>query len=210
MLRIFDLDGVILNSSWEFLFDAYKALLAHCGKRWQDFFDDLECFKKWWNPDWQESNKSLGIEESEEGHQVFYKAYNPCVYFLPFMEEILKQLYQKHLLAIFTNRHRHVTRELFGSMEKFFEIIVGIEDVTRIKPDPEGIEIILNHLGVSQRDQVVMIGDTPEDLMAGKRAGIKTAAVIWEYGLGNDEKFSILDFKPDYIIRKSEDFLLLL
>jgi hypothetical protein len=56
--------------------------------------------------------------------------------------------------------------------------VVALEDSTRHKPDPEPIERALAHLGASTR-AAVYVGDSPHDLLAGRRAGVVTAAAAW-------------------------------
>jgi len=49
----------------------------------------------------------------------------------------------------------------------------------------------------------LMIGDMPEDIIAGKLAGIKTGAVKW--GLGDWK--NLLAENPDYTFEKYKDLL---
>jgi HAD superfamily hydrolase (TIGR01509 family) len=56
-------------------------------------------------------------------------------------------------------------------LEHTFEVIVTGEDVREHKPDPEGIHITLEKLGVT-KDKAVMLGDSDKDLGAAKNAGI--------------------------------------
>jgi len=79
----------------------------------------------------------------------------------------------------------------FG-IDRYFpeELIIGAGDVTpgHVKPDPEGIEIIVNKAGVKalvDANGVVMIGDMHTDIEAGKRAfggkGVKTVGILSGY-----------------------------
>lgn len=52
------------------------------------------------------------------------------------------------------------------------------EDVTRQKPDPEGLFVVAKQLKVEPRD-CVFIGDSPADIGAGKKAGIRTIVAGW-------------------------------
>lgn len=203
MLIICDLDGVLVEASWERLFKAYKALINESKKNWEDFFKNIEEFKKWWNPDWQENEKRLYLEDIERCHKVFYENYNGVdiglFYWVP---EIIHKLSKIHQLAIFTNSHNERTRILVEPVSEYFSCIICSEDVSLLKPDPEGIYKILSILKVENRD-ALMIGDMPADIMAGKAAGIKTGAVKW--GLGDWDE--LVKCSPDYAFEKYEHLL---
>lgn len=49
-------------------------------------------------------------------------------------------------------------------------VIVTVDDVTRAKPDPEGIIKVMEKLGV-QPDEVIVMGDHPFDMQAAQAAG---------------------------------------
>ncbi len=60
--------------------------------------------------------------------------------------------------------------EIAGVLDKF-DFIVGREDVTRWKPDPEGLIKIKDHYQVDKKE-IVYFGDLPKDIQTGKNAGI--------------------------------------
>jgi phosphoglycolate phosphatase-like HAD superfamily hydrolase len=79
-----------------------------------------------------------------------------------------------------------------NGIDQYFpeDLIVGAGEVTpgHVKPDPEGIEIIVHKAGVKSlvdENGVVMIGDMHTDIEAGKRAfggqGVKTVGIISGY-----------------------------
>ncbi len=204
MLIIFDFDGVLYKASWKGLFEAYKAVIKSQGKNYKDFFKNLNEFRKWWNPDWRKNLRKLDIkaEDSDEAHRIFYEISNSYNYLFPWARKIISELSKKHQLAIFTNRHSSNARTLLRPISIYFSCIIGGEDVRRLKPDPEGIYRILAILEMKTRD-VLMVGDTPEDILAGKAAGVKTGAVKW--GLGDWE--NLLSRDPDYKFKKYTDLL---
>ena len=65
----------------------------------------------------------------------------------------------------------------FG-LSKFFETRISADDVSKSKPDPEGINLALSRMRASAR-QSIYIGDSPSDMIAGKRAGVLTGAALW-------------------------------
>jgi len=203
-LIIFDLDGVLVKASWEGIFEAYKALLKEFGKDYRDYFFDLISFRKWWNPDWHVNEERMGITDIERSHDIFYEVSGKYCYFIPQMEAVLRQLSKRKILAIFTNRHREKALELLGEHAKNFSVILGGGDVAKLKPDPEGINKVLALTGIPKENALYM-GDFPDDIKAGKAAGLKTAAVVWEFGLTSSiEEFD--GIKPDLFIRTFECF----
>jgi HAD superfamily hydrolase (TIGR01509 family) len=57
-----------------------------------------------------------------------------------------------------------------------FELIVGKEDVARVKPDPEGYALALERLGIAGKDAVAL-EDSAGGLSAARGAGLRTVAV---------------------------------
>lgn len=56
-------------------------------------------------------------------------------------------------------------------------LIVGGQDVTKNKPDPEGLNLAVERLGVGKRD-VLFCGDTVIDAETARRAGVDFCAVL--------------------------------
>ncbi len=199
------LDGVLVSASWKGLFEAYKAIIKAEGKDYRDFFKNLKEFEKWWTPDWRKNNRKIGLKNPDKSHGVFYDIYDPYCYLYPWAEIIAKKLSERHLLAIFTNRHRESADPYIAPIKKYFFIIIGGGDIKKLKPDPEGVNMILVRTGAT-REESLFIGDTTEDILAGKAAGIKTGAAKW--GLGDWKK--LLELNPDYVFKKWKDLLGLL
>lgn len=206
MLIVLDADGVILNASWEVLYRAYQEVIFDLGKTTEEFFKDINQFKKWWNPNWRTNNRNLGIINEKRASMIFYRAYGPSAFIFPWAEEIVKKLAENNLLAILTNGSKNNVLRHTGKIINYFWQVVSAEDVKKLKPDPEGLNIIAraaSRLGVKKKD-ILFIGDTMEDVMAGRAAEVKTGAVKW--GLGDWDELCSLN--PDYKFEKPEDLLL--
>jgi len=79
-------------------------------------------------------------------------------------------------LAIFSrNTHKTISTAI-KDMGIKFDMIISINDVEKPKPDPEGLELILNKTNV-KKEKALFIGDSDIDRIAGERAGIKTLMV---------------------------------
>lgn len=57
-------------------------------------------------------------------------------------------------------------------------VIIGADDVTRPKPDPEPVLAALERLGAAAAD-TVFVGDSLHDMYSGREAGVATAAALW-------------------------------
>ncbi len=64
----------------------------------------------------------------------------------------------------------------YGLRDGLFPIIGG-QDVTKNKPDPEGLNLALEQLGLG-KDEVLFCGDTVIDAETAKRAGVDFCAVL--------------------------------
>jgi pyrophosphatase PpaX len=119
--------------------------------------------------------------------------------------ETVKLLHEKGLkLGIVTTKMRQtvVMGLRLTGLDQFFDVVVCLDDVTNAKPDPEPIHLALQQLG-STPDEAIMVGDNFHDILAGKNAGTKTAAVSWtikgvEY---------LQSFEPDYMLTHMQDLL---
>ena len=99
-------------------------------------------------------------------------------------------------MAVVTNKPGALADQIlkqFG-IRQFFGCLVSPEMLTRMKPDPEGLQLAMTELGLLP-EETVMIGDTWSDVEAGKLAGTRTAGVTW--GLG--EVSALKQAKPDWV-----------
>ncbi|WML46008.1 pyrophosphatase PpaX [Neobacillus sp. PS3-40] len=90
-------------------------------------------------------------------------------------------------------------------LDPFFNVIVAMEHVSKVKPDPEPIFNALKQLG-STPEETIMVGDNYHDILAGKNAGTKTAGVSWS-AKGREY---IAKYEPDYILENMKDLLIIL
>jgi len=98
---------------------------------------------------------------------------------LPGVEWLLARLHNRGLrLAVFTNKSGGPARAIieYLGLEHYFTRIVGTEDSPWRKPEPEFTQHILDELGVSARE-CILIGDSPFDIQAAAVAGIPAHVV---------------------------------
>lgn len=207
MIIIFDCDGVLRSTSWTGLFKAYLAIIEAYGKKYTDYFADLESFKLWWNPDWHRNNERMGIPvyKTDKIDTIFHEVYDPHIHLFDWVPEILSKLYGKHLLTLLTGSAEGSVRKFLEpkGVDKYFEFIIGCEKVARLKPNPDGIYRIIRNFPKFSEDFFIMIGDMAVDVQAGKNAGIKTGAVPWGFG----KKEELLSLNPDIFFDTPEELL---
>ncbi|MFJ8263424.1 pyrophosphatase PpaX [Rummeliibacillus sp. NPDC094406] len=87
-------------------------------------------------------------------------------------------------------------------IEDLFEVVVSMDDVKHVKPDPEPILLALKKMHL-EKDDVLMIGDNSHDIVGGQNAGVRTAGVAWSM---KGEEF-LMQFKPDYMLHRMSDLI---
>ena len=65
------------------------------------------------------------------------------------------------------------------------KVLICPDHLKESKPSPEGILLACKRIGISP-SQTVYVGDHPNDLIAGKRAGTKTIGCLYGYSLSKD------------------------
>ena len=65
-----------------------------------------------------------------------------------------------------------------ASIDDCFDCIVGCDDTTRHKPDPEPVLHALDRLGIRPA-RAAFVGDSPFDIAAGNAAGVYSVGALW-------------------------------
>lgn len=94
--------------------------------------------------------------------------------------ETLSALSQAGLLLFVVTADSHDRAERMLShlgLTQYLTGIVGADEVSRTKPDPEGVLACAARAGLSP-SQMVVVGDGPQDALMGKRAGAKAIGVL--------------------------------
>ncbi len=109
--------------------------------------------------------------------QVDFKDFIPYLVMEPHLLETLSSLREKRIItAISTNR----TTSMPHIMERFrlqpyFDMVVTALDVTRPKPDPESVNLILDTLHVLP-EETLYVGDSEIDLGTASSSGVTFVA----------------------------------
>lgn len=124
----------------------------------------------------------------------------PLVTLFDGVAETLARLEQAGaVLSVASSRGRDSLRDLLTrlGLHRHFRLVLGEEDVTRNKPEPEAVHRILEAFHVLP-DQAVMVGDTAYDLEMGRAAGCATCGVT--YGSHPPEQLRPLVSDPAHLL----------
>lgn len=104
--------------------------------------------------------------------------------------------------VILTNKLQKFSDKLVSNLQlkKYFDKVYGREAFQECKPSPQPILEIQKIYNVSATSTMI-IGDTENDIIAGKRAGVITCGVSYGYS----SKEQIKDLKPDLIIHSPSE-----
>ncbi len=82
-------------------------------------------------------------------------------------------------LGVMTNDSEFAAREQLKTacIEGYFDFIAGFDSGFGAKPDPDPLLAFAQATGLLPK-RIVMVGDSTHDLIAGRRAGMQTAAVL--------------------------------
>jgi 2-phosphoglycolate phosphatase len=110
-------------------------------------------------------------------------------------------------LAIATTKVRRHVEAIVGKFgwSGTFDVLVGGDDVSKVKPDPEAFRLAMKQLGADPALTVV-VGDTVNDVLAAKAVPVTVVAVCSPYGGETELRAS----NPDYMIDHIADLTLLL
>ena len=114
--------------------------------------------------------------------------YKPVLF--PHVKETLTWLQEHGIkMTVASSRTTLSLHDLLESLEiaNYFDYVLGSEDVTHSKPDPEPVLKILEKMKV-EAARTLVVGDMPVDILMGSKAGCKTCGVT--YGNGTLEELT--------------------
>ncbi|RTR36463.1 phosphoglycolate phosphatase [Shewanella canadensis] len=109
-------------------------------------------------------------------------------------------------LAIVTNKpHRFAIPLLEAfNIDHLFSKVLGGDSLDRMKPDPLPLTHLLSHWQL-ESDQLLMVGDSKNDILAAKAAGITSIGLTYGYNYGEDISLS----SPDAVCEQFSEILTL-
>ena len=98
------------------------------------------------------------------------------------------------ILVLLTNNDREAAMESLKRLgaDIFFDDIVGRDGSFKLKPEPDGVNYILDKYSFSKNDKVLVVGDAWNDAMAAAAAGVGFVA----YNNSRSEDWDGQNIKP--------------
>lgn len=100
----------------------------------------------------------------------------------PGVPEMLAALAGRYPLALLSNKGEELSRLILAGLglDPFFREVLGGDSLPSRKPDPAGLRLLAEHLGVPV-DRLLLVGDTRIDAEAAHAAGCPFALVEWGF-----------------------------
>jgi HAD superfamily hydrolase (TIGR01509 family) len=186
---IWDLDGT-LSDSFSLGYEATNHILQKYGYPLitEDQYQDGTRFPTQQRMAWHatgavedEIGKTLG-NEFDAYYIALVDSANTKLY--PEIISLLEQFHTESTcrtkMSILSNASSaYVARVVFvHQLEQYFQSWYGVDDVPSGKPDPSGLQKIIQELEL-EKSQCLYIGDSPSDGQAAKAAGIYSIGVTW-------------------------------
>ena len=188
-LIIFDLDGTLIDSVPD-LADGVDGMLAHFGKPPAG----VSLVK-----DWVGNGSRTLVEralawanlktDTALAHEVFLKSYErhqgKTVEYAGVSVGLERLKAEGFMLALCTNKPAQFLPAILAKMgwTDLFSCVVGGDTLPTKKPDPAPLYHICTTLKVAPKD-AIMVGDSKNDIQAGKQAGMMTLALTYGYNYG--------------------------
>lgn len=180
MVIVFDVDGTLLDTYQvvrQTYIDIITAHLPHVS--W-----DEDLLKTFFGPPLKDTFYQLVQDEAKaidlvQKYRSRTKVNNPLhLKVFPDAIKLVTTLHQEGFqLGILSNKIKDAILEGFYlvGMPQVFDYILGYEDLTYPKPNPEGLEKMRAHFN----DEVIMVGDSIYDIETAKRAQALSIGVTW-------------------------------
>ena len=190
MIILFDLDGTLIDST-EAILESFDVAF----KTFNNPTPSDEKIKELIGLPLDIMFVKLGVSEEKKWDYVnaykqhYRKISTQKTKLLPYAKETIIKASKIAKLGVVTTKTSRYSAELLEHFEllKYFEVLIGREDVEHPKPHPEPILKALKKLNYKDNN-VYMIGDTCLDCISAKEANINSIGVHSGYGDKKDLK----------------------
>ena len=182
-LLLFDLDGTLCNTD-EMIVQTMSAIYKDYKPTKIRTREELYYFS---GPPIRETLKNEFPDyDPDMMYDVFKRVskdfYKPYVTGYENEVETLKALKEKgYLLGVVTNKGRPLTLYSLEicHINDLFDVVISADDVNIPKPDPTGILMAIETLGIKNKRDVLYLGDNDIDYETASNAGVDTLLVTW-------------------------------
>ncbi|MBY5981125.1 phosphoglycolate phosphatase [Ferrimonas balearica] len=126
----------------------------------------------------------------------------------PGVADTLAALHQRGFrMALITNKPARYLPDLMATcgLSHYFELMLGGDSLAQRKPDPMPLQHVLTQFGLAPQ-QMVMVGDSRNDIEAARAAGCASVGLTYGYNYGQP----IAGLGPDHVLDHFEHLLALL
>ncbi len=131
--------------------------------------------------------------DPDEAYEVITRTYNANLNLAsslyPGVYQTIRELHPAGWkIALLSNKNEDCCKATlceFG-LAPYFDLIVGDNGDLPLKPEPDGLEFILDMLNIDDIAGSWMVGDSEPDMLVGRRCGLRCAYAA--FGFGNDLK----------------------
>ena len=123
----------------------------------------------------------------------------------PHVQKVLAQLHESGFkLALVTNKPSKFVPEVLAKhgLDAYFVDVIGGDTFTNKKPDPEALNWLLDKHRL-ESSEMLMVGDSKNDILAAQNAGCRSFALTYGYNHGEPIERS----NPDYVADSLLDLL---
>ncbi len=205
-LVIFDLDGTLIDTAPDLAYSmdlvmqelglpkqGVSKVRRHIGNGVRRLVEDVMSSELQNTPDKGAVDKAL---DAFIGHYHEHLVRQSCLY--PDVRKCLQGLRSSGIkLACVTNKAKAFTEPLLAhfQIDEYFDLVLSGDSLPKKKPDPFPLVHACQRFAVEVAD-CVMVGDSSNDILAARDAGIRS--VCMSYGYSDAEAVKML--KPDVVL----------
>lgn len=154
------------------------------------------------NRNYAQPSAEAHLDEADRRFHAYYADHHEEIQAFPDIPLVIRFARENGWrFAVFTGKARHsavLTLERL-KLWPLVECLIAGDEVSRAKPDPEGVRAVARQLRLPPQ-ALLVVGDMPADILAGKAAGARTAAALW--GTFNPEATRAAG--PDWTLHRVE------
>ena len=204
---IFDMDGVIFDSETMYINDLIRFFKQH------DIEIQVSCIpligidsKLYYEQAYTMWNNKTDFITFKNMLQEYFRSFD-CDYkavVKPQIYSVLESLSERYKIALASSSSLNTINTALDQVDlrKYFTFIVSGEQFKESKPNPEIYLHTIKELNVN-KDEAIIIEDSPKGILAANRAGIKVLAL-------KDDKFGLDQSQADINIDELNDIIKLI
>jgi HAD superfamily hydrolase (TIGR01662 family) len=202
---LFDWDGTLVDSA-QLGLTAFEQSFAALGVVF-----DHDIYREAYSPNWYSVYQAMGLPEDMwlRADELWTQHYGEqTAQLVDGAKQTISKLQERgyRLGIVSSGNGIRVAREIANvGFDNVFEVVVCHEQMENRKPHPEGLETALRLMNRS-REESCYIGDAPEDIEMGKRAGLLTVGVRSAYPTNWKLKSAGPDIYVESLVELSEHF----